>query len=162
MEFTVPPREGFLVAGRRLGVSQDDLHVVQIGPRGVQHREPRGEGLNGEARLNKLQGTNLIGKVDAAMVGLRRRADKGAAAKTPRHQAGFFQLVQRAAHGAPRGLKCRCQLPLRRKAVAFAVGPGLDSALQISGDGAHAPAWLLQLVEPVSPVSGQGPNSFAL
>ena len=46
-----------------LGTLQHQLHVVEIAPRGVQYGEPRGEGLDGEPRLDQLNGTDLIGKV---------------------------------------------------------------------------------------------------
>ena len=75
-------------------------------------------------------------------VGRRRRADEGAAAEPPRHEARLLELIERAADGAARRLKRGGQFALGRQPVALAIGAGLDGALKISGDGARSTARL--------------------
>ena len=48
---------------------QHKLHVVEIAPRGMQHGEPRGEGLDGKPRLDELKWAHLIGKIVGPAVG---------------------------------------------------------------------------------------------
>src|SRR6266508_1868280 len=140
MEFAIPFGEFVLVVDGVLGMGEHHLHVVEIPPRRVQHREPRGERLDRKPRLDELERAHLIDEVARAPRAGCRRADKSAAAETSRHEPCLFELIQRAAHRAPRCLeRCR-QLPLGREPVAFAIGAGLDGALQIGRDGAHAAA----------------------
>ena len=65
------------------------------------------KGSTGKPRLDELERTDLIGEIDGAARRGRGRADKGAAAEPARHQSGLFELIERAAHGAARGVE-RC------------------------------------------------------
>ncbi len=131
MELAVPLGEGVLVVDRVLAMRQHRLHVVEMTPGGMQHGEPRGEGLDREPRLDQLQRAHLIGEIARASRRGGGGADKGAAAEAPRDQTRFFQLIEGAADRAARRLKGRGQLALGRQPVAFAIGAGLDGPLEI-------------------------------
>ena len=122
VELRIPLRELVLVVVAILEPRQHSLHLVEIAARGVQHREPRRVGLDGEARLDQLQRADEVGVVVRRRLLRVRRGDEGAAAESSRNQSGLLELIERAADGAARGAKGDRQLPLRRKLIAFAVG----------------------------------------
>src|SRR5262245_43845987 len=113
-------------------MTEHHLHIVEIPPCRVQHGEPRGVGLDGKARLDELERAHLVGEIARPPRSGRRRADEGAAAEPARHEPRLFELVECAPHGAPRRLKCRRQLPLGRKPVAFGISAGLTTMASAS------------------------------
>ena len=96
---------------RLLGVFEHHLHLVKRAPCRVRHREPRGDR---QARFDELERTDLVGEIDMTPADCGASTDKGSTAETPRYEPRLLELIERAAHGTARGLKGRCQLPLRR------------------------------------------------
>ena len=92
-------RENRLLIGLRiLGAVQDNFHILEMPPRGVEHCEAGREGLDGKPGLDELQGADLVAEI--AVAKLARGPNIGAAAETPRDQSSLFQLIQRTPHGA--------------------------------------------------------------
>ncbi len=140
-------RVEFLAAG------EHDAHVVEDTLRGVEHGKPRRERLDGEARLDQLQGADLVGELRTVMGGAGR-ADIGAAAEPPRHQTGLLELIERPAHRAPRGVEGDGELAFRREPIALPVGAGLDGAAKMSRNGADAAASLGKAMKAEIPFDG--------
>ena len=111
----------------------------------MQDREPRGVGLDREARFDELKRADLVDQVDMPPVGSSHRPDKCPAAKPAGYEACPLELIERVPHCAARDVEGLRKLAFGRKPVAFAIGAGFDGPLEIGEDCAYA---AMRLAEP--------------
>ena len=130
VEHAVVAGKGVLVVPAPFEIVQNRFQHLDLGGRGMKHRQAGHVRLDGQARLDQFQradpADDVVRRVDRKVVVF----DKRAAADPALDQAFAFQIEQDLADGAARGVEALRQLPLGRQLIAVDVASAANRFAQ--------------------------------